>query len=69
MAEVIINNKLKTHTNNLYECFEVYGSYGEHNFVISGEKDKGGYGVSFVEGEENFNKEEKDLIYNSVKNY
>ena len=49
--------------------FECYGSYGEHKFVVLEESDDHGGDATFTEGEESFNDEEKELIYEAVNEY
>jgi len=49
--------------------FEAYGSYGEHKFIVEEYSDDNGGDATFLEGEENFNDEEKELIYEAVNEY
>ena len=49
--------------------FESYGSYGEHKFIVLEESDDNGGSDTFIEGEENFTEEEKELIYEAVNEY
>lgn len=49
--------------------FEAYGSYGEHKFIVEEYSDENSGDATFLEGEDNFNEEEQELIYEAVNEY
>ena len=49
--------------------YESYGSYGEHKFIVEEYSDEHGGDTTFLEGEDNFNEEERELIYEAVNEY
>jgi len=64
----------KVYVENNYETwfafkFEAYGSYGDHKFIVEEYSDEHGGDATFLEGEENFDGEEQELIYEAVNEY
>ncbi len=64
----------KVYIENNYETwfafkFEAYGSYGEHKFIVEEYSDEHGGDATFLEGEDRFNEEEQELIYEAVNEY
>ena len=44
-------------------------SYGEHKFIVEEYSDENSGDATFLEGEDNFNEEEQELIYEAVNEY
>ena len=105
MAEVVINDKVKTHEEGKHTYIGkykgkdfktsmqdmnderelvylegeknftdedkdiIFGSYGEHKFIVEEYSDEHGGDATFIEGEDNFNEEEQEIIYEAVNEY
>ena len=66
MAEVLINDKVKTHEEGKHTYI---GKYKGKDFKVSMVDMNDERELVYMEGEENFNEEEQELIYEAVNEY